>query len=232
MRKILGICGFIGSGKDTAADFLCENYGFKRDSFASSLKDTVSAVFGWDRILLEGRTPEARAWRETIDSWWAERLDIPHLTPRWILQYWGTEVCRTGFHDDIWLASLESRLRNSSEDIVITDVRFPNEFDAIRRAGGSIVRIRRGPEPQWFNLAINANDGDSNSISQLESMNIHASERSWVGYPLDAIIDNDSTIDSLKMELISLLENLESNPPASKVNLGRAVAVGNWHKLF
>ena len=46
---IIGICGFIGSGKDTIADYLVNFHEFRRESFASSLKDAVSAVFGWDR---------------------------------------------------------------------------------------------------------------------------------------------------------------------------------------
>ena len=81
---IVGIAGLIGSGKDTIADYLVNSHGFKRESFAGTLKDAVASVFGWDRILLEGRTSSAREWREQIDSWWATRLNIPHLTPRWI----------------------------------------------------------------------------------------------------------------------------------------------------
>ena len=60
---IIGICGFIGSGKDTIADYLVNFHEFKRESFASSLKDAVSAVFGWNREMLEGRTKQSREWR-------------------------------------------------------------------------------------------------------------------------------------------------------------------------
>ena len=49
---IIGICGFIGSGKDTAADYLVNSHGFRRESFANSLKDAVAAVFNWDREML------------------------------------------------------------------------------------------------------------------------------------------------------------------------------------
>jgi len=107
---IIGICGFIGSGKDTIADYLVNFHEFRRDSYAGTLKDAVAAVFNWDRELLEGRTKEARAWREQVDPWWAERLNMPDLTPRLALQLWGTEVCRKGFHDDIWIASVENKL--------------------------------------------------------------------------------------------------------------------------
>ena len=82
---IIGICGLIGAGKDTAADYLVNWHEFRRDSFAATLKDAVASVFNWDRELLEGRTKTAREWREDIDHWWAERLGIPELTPRWVL---------------------------------------------------------------------------------------------------------------------------------------------------
>ena len=141
---LIGICGFIGSGKDTTADYLVNFHEFRRESFANTLKDAVSSVFGWDRELLEGRTKEARAWREQVDPWWAKRLDMPNLTPRYMLQLWGTEVCRQGFHNDIWIASLENRLRKTKEDIVISDVRFPNEIKAIRKHGGICVWVKRG----------------------------------------------------------------------------------------
>jgi len=151
---IIGFVGFIGSGKDTAADYLVNFHGFRRDSFANTLKDAVAAVFGWDRVLLEGRTAEARAWREEVDIWWAERLKMPKLTPRWVLQYWGTEVCRQGFHDDIWIASVENKMRKTTDNIVISDVRFPNEIKAIHNAGGKVIRVRRGEDPEWYEAAI------------------------------------------------------------------------------
>ncbi len=138
---IIGFVGFIGSGKDTAADYLVNFHGFRRDSFANTLKDAVSAVFGWDRVLLEGRTTEAREWREQVDPWWADRLGMPNLTPRWILQHWGTEVCRQGFHDDIWIASLENKMRKTTDNIVISDVRFPNEIKAIHSAGEKSLEL-------------------------------------------------------------------------------------------
>ena len=199
---IIGFVGFIGSGKDTAADYLVNFHEFRRDSFANTLKDAVAAVFGWDRTMLEGRTKQAREWREQVDPWWSERLNMPNLTPRWILQYWGTEVCRKAFHDDIWIASLESKLRNSKDNIVISDVRFPNEIKAIHNAGGKVIRIKRGPEPEWYDDAANANAGDryigwSIGKKRLETLKIHASETAWIGGDIDVTITNDGSIDEL-----------------------------------
>jgi len=209
---IIGLVGFIGSGKDTAADYLVNFYGFRRDSFANSLKDAVSFIFGWDRTLLEGKTKESRAWREQVDMWWAERLSIPHLTPRWILQYWGTEVLRNHFHDDIWIASLENRLRKTTDNIVISDVRFPNEIQSIHNSGGIVVRIKRGLDPDWYQDAVNVNKGPTNlswaiSKSRLEELKIHTSETSWVGLNIDHTLENDSTIDDLFQKISNLISN-------------------------
>lgn len=207
---IIGVCGFIGSGKDTIADYLTNFHGFRRESFANTLKDAVAQVFGWDRTMLEGRTKQAREWREQVDPWWAERLNMPNLTPRWILQYWGTEVCRKAFHDDIWIASLENKLRNSTDDIVISDCRFPNEIKSIKNAGGIVVRVVRGPEPEWYEAAVSMNAGSGNmtwmmSKSKIEKLGIHASETAWVGTDFDAIMDNNGTIDDLFAQVKDLV---------------------------
>lgn len=210
---IIGICGFIGSGKDTIADYLVNFHGFRRESFANSLKDAVAQVFGWDRTMLEGRTKQAREWREQVDTWWADRLNIPHLTPRWVLQYWGTEVCRKGFHDDVWIAALENKLRNSQDHIVISDCRFPNEIKAIKAARGLVVRVVRGAEPSWYQDAVNVNQGRGNmswmlSTERLKNLGIHASETSWVGTEFDAVLDNNGTMDHLYQQVISLVQDL------------------------
>jgi hypothetical protein len=230
---IIGFVGLIGSGKDTAADYLVNFHGFRRDSFAGTLKDSVSVVFGWDRTLLEGRTKESREWREKQDNWWTNRLGIA-ITPRWVLQNWGTEVCRKGFHDDIWIASLENKLRNSTDDIVISDVRFPNEIRAIHNAGGSVIRVRRGEEPEWFDAALSYNRGERGNMSwavsraKLDKLKIHASEYSWVGGKIDRVVANDGTID----ELYTQIKNLALDPPVSTANLTHEAVVDNWHKLI
>jgi hypothetical protein len=215
---IIGFVGFIGSGKDTAADYLVNFHEFRRDSFANTLKDAVAAVFGWDRVLLEGRTKEAREWREQVDTWWAERLNMPKLTPRWVLQHWGTEVCRNAFHDDIWIASLENKMRKTTDNIVISDVRFPNEIKAIHNAGGIVVRVKRGEDPEWYDAAISVNQGPNGnatwSLSKaiLNQLKIHASETAWVGGDIDHTVWNNASID----ELFDQIKNLVVDHPVAK----------------
>ena len=206
---IIGICGFQGSGKDTIADYLCNIYGFKRDSFAATLKDAVAAVFGWDRELLEGRTTESRTWREQVDPWWANRLNMPKLTPRQVLQRWGTEVARKSWHDDTWIASLENKLARAHNDIVITDVRFPNEIAAVRNAGGIVIRVVRGDEPVWYSIAQRANKGDTVAQQQLKDFNIHPSETAWIGTDFDAVLDNNQEgLDNLYNQVKDLVQGL------------------------
>jgi hypothetical protein len=229
---IIGVCGFIGSGKDTIADYLTNFHGFRRESFANTLKDAVAQVFGWDRTMLEGRTKQAREWREQVDPWWAERLNMPHLTPRWILQYWGTEVCRKAFHDDIWIASLENKLRTSKDDIVISDCRFPNEIKSIKNAGGIVVRVVRGPEPEWYDWAVSANSGEranfswATSKTKLEKAGIHASETAWVGTKFDHILDNNGDIDDLFAQVKDLVPNhLDANERPLYVGLSDSLHI-------
>jgi hypothetical protein len=213
---IIGVCGFIGSGKDTIADYLTNFHGFRRESFANTLKDAVSQIFGWDRTLIEGRTKQAREWREQRDEWWSERLGM-NITPRYILQQWGTEVCRKGFHNDIWIASLENKLRNIKDDVVISDCRFPNEIKSIRSSGGIVIRVKRGDEPEWYDAARSVNRGEWGNMSwalsrhQLEKAGIHTSETAWVGTKFDAVLENDGSID----DLFAKVRDLVPDRPAS-----------------
>ncbi len=217
---IIGVCGFIGSGKDTIADYLTNFHGFRRESFANSLKDAVAHVFGWDRTMLEGRTKQAREWREQVDPWWAERLNMPNLTPRWVLQYWGTEVCRRAFHDSIWIASLENKLRSSTDDIVISDCRFPNEIKSIKDAGVIVIRVKRGAEPEWDDAAVSMNKGRVQNMTwaiskdKIAKLGIHASETAWVGTDFDAVLENNGSIDELFSKVKDLVQDhLVSSAP-------------------
>lgn len=186
---IIGICGLIGSGKGTVADILIDEQGFKKVSFADSLKDSVATVFNWPRHLLEGDTPESREWREKIDVWWANRLGIPHLSPRWVLQYWGTDVCRNGFHQDIWIASLERKILSEPGNYVIPDTRFPNEIEMIQRLGGKVWRVKRGEDPEWL---------VKYQQTHVEPLDIHASEYMWSLSKFDTVLNNNSTIKNLR----------------------------------
>ena len=130
---------------------------------------------------------------------------MPTLTPRWVLQYWGTEVCRKSFHDDIWIASLENKIRNSKDDIIVSDVRFPNEVKAIKNQQGKMIWVQRGRLPKWYDVALDAKSGSNVAINELKIQNIHSSEWAWVGTKFDHTIHNDMNIDDLYSEVKSLV---------------------------
>ena len=207
---IIGICGLIGSGKDTIADYLQNIHQVRRESFAHTLKDAVAAVFGWDRELLEGSTLESRIWRETVDPWWSQRLERPQLTPRWILQQWGTEVCRKSFHDDIWIAALENRLRTRTGHTVISDVRFPNEIATLRNQGGRVIWVQRGGTPEWYDVALETVAGKFDHMAQAYP-EVHPSEWAWTGTKFDAVIDNNGTVEQMHEQIKNLLSNQQAS---------------------
>ena len=201
---IIGLIGLINSGKGTVGSMLIEQ-GFQHESFANSLKDATASIFNWDRAMLEGDTSASRAQRETVDEWWNERLQIPDFTPRVALQILGTDILRNHFHEDIWVLSMEARIKDAKQNVVITDVRFPNEVRIIRELGGKIVRIKRGDDPEWFSLA--ASDHESMPVIY---PNVHASEYSWAGTTPDYLIDNKGTIEDLRKIVNDLLEDLRA----------------------
>jgi hypothetical protein len=131
------------------------------------------------------------------------------------LQHWGTDVLRQHFHDDIWIASLENKMRKTGDNIVISDVRFPNEIKAIHNAGGIVVRVKRGDDPEWYDAAVSVNKGPdgnlvwSTSKTKLEKYGIHA----WVGGDIDHTVWNNSSID----DLFDQIKNLVSDPLDAKV---------------
>lgn len=187
---ILGICGLQGAGKDTLADILCERYGYERVSFAGVLKDVCAALFGWDRVMLEGRTAAARLDREVVDEWWSTRLGIPGFTPRLALQLIGTDVMRTHFHDQIWVAALERRLMMLPK-VVITDCRFPNEIAMIKAAGGSVICVERGPAPAPAWVSAYKDQG-------IAPVGVHSSEYVWMKTEFDRVVKNDGSLADLE----------------------------------
>jgi len=210
MLRIIGCCGFIGSGKDSVARHLVQQYNFQKLSFAGALKDAVAVIFDWPREMLEGDTRESRIWRDQVDEWWAARLNMPHLTPRWTLQHWGTEVCRVGFHTDIWSASLENKLCKSKSDVVITDCRFPNEVDQIKKNNGKTIWIKRGSLPEWYQTGVLAAQGDRQAIEILQEKKIHASEWSWLNTDFDFVIENNGSLIDLYSSVDVIINNFNS----------------------
>jgi hypothetical protein len=203
---IIGICGFQNSGKDTIANYLVEKYGFVKISFADVLKDIVAIIFNWDRKMLQGDTKESREWRETIDSWWAEKLNIQHFTPRYALQFIGTNLFRHHFNQDIWTLTLERKLTKYT-NIVITDCRFENEIELLEKYEGKIVSVMRGCIPEWYKQYI------ENNIEPP----IHSSEYNWIKKgdtirKFDYEFVNNTSLDSLYQQIDNYIKTKQLIP--------------------
>jgi len=195
---LIGLVGLIGSGKDTVANRLVTHHGFVRDSFAKSLKDAVSNIFGWDRKLLEGNTKESRSWREKSDKFWSEKFG-KEITPREVLQYFGTEVCRGNMLDTIWIDSCMARYKGQST--VISDTRFPNEVKQIREQGGKMILVKRGADPDWFVDYVEGN---------IEPKGIHTSEYAWAKEDFDFVIENNGTLEDLNANVDKTINDIST----------------------
>ena len=187
---LIGIVGLIGSGKDTVAERLVTHHGYKRDSFAKSLKDAVSSMFNWDRDMLEGNTTSSRHWREQPDKFWSEKMG-KEVTPRLILQQFGTEIMRGQMYDGIWVDSVIGRYKG--ENTVISDTRFQNEIKNIKAHGGIVVLVKREPIP---------------TREEMQKQGVHQSEWDWVGSNFDYIIDNTSSLEGLNANIDQFIYQL------------------------
>jgi len=206
---LIGVVGLIGSGKDTVSKRLEEKHGFRRDSFAKSLKDAVSAMFNWDREMLEGNGDESRQWREQPDEFWSKKFGKP-VTPRWVLQHFGTEVMRQHMHDAIWIDSCLSRY--DGQPTVISDTRFQNELKTIKENKGQIILVKRGELP---------------SREEMQDKGAHKSEWDWMGWQFDHVIDNDETKEDLYKKVDDLVvSNKITNPPTQTTDPLQPLAIG------
>ena len=172
-------------------------------------------MFNWDREMLEGNTKSSRYWREQPDQFWSEKFGKP-ITPRWVLQYFGTEVMRGQMYDAIWVDSCIGRYKG--QNTVISDTRFPNEAKAIRAHGGKIIRIKRGQDPEWFTNYVEGN---------IEPQGIHTSEYAWAKEECDYLLENNGTKEELCIKINNLfVSNKIPHSPAEPSDTTETLAVG------
>jgi hypothetical protein len=207
MRQIIALVGFQSSGKDTVGRLIQDSFPqFKLISFAQPIKDSLSSMFGWERTLLEGLTPESRTWRETLDPFWSQHLQR-EITPRLMMRTFGTELIRNHLHQKFWTLSLQKTLMNSDESFVVTDTRFLNEIQMLRELGGKTVWVRRDPLPHYYSQALWLNQ-QRPLVQRLASpflqkiKGVHRSEREWIGERFDHTLVNNGSIADLRHQVI------------------------------
>jgi hypothetical protein len=212
-QEVLGLIGVKGAGKDTAATTLIEQFGFERVAFADALYREVAEAFGVSVEFLGNRDTKELAQDElkllncTSSEFVSTALDIAEeegleldvrtpLSPRWVLQLWGTEFrrIREG-HDSYWLDRVNDIIRaNPTVNFVVTDVRFVNEARYITNSlGGKLIRIRRPVLEAKEALARAANGTAA-----------HRSEVELLTYPTDLeAINVEGQMDSLSNALVN-----------------------------
>ena len=165
---LIGLSGYAQSGKDTVAGMLIGLYGYENRAFAEPMR---TALYKLDPIVSE----DGMRLKSVIDEFGWEHAK-KHTDTRRLLQVLGTEIGREMFGEDFWVIQAIKGL-HSLDDIVFTDVRFPNEAKAIKEMKGQVWRIKR---PGYV------------------PVNAHPSESSMDDWGFDYTIDNDSDLESLK----------------------------------
>jgi len=169
--RIVGITGRKFNGKDTLGKYFI-NLGYEKLAFADALKEACRCIFGFNDEQLYGEK------KEEEDEFWK-------VTPRTVLQFVGTELLRNQLSTimpelghDIWVEVIKKKiLDNPDKRFVITDVRFPNECELIKKLGGTLIRVTR----KSANTKIDVHESEL----EIEKLNV------------DININNDESIDQL-----------------------------------
>jgi hypothetical protein len=178
----IGLAGWARSGKDTVADYLVDSHGYTKMSFAAPMKEAMYRLN--PRITVNEVTNTAL--RVGIDVYGWDGIKERSPDARGLLQRFGTEVGREMFGDDFWVNAAIKEIPDGAK-AVFSDVRYPNEAEAVKKLGGKVWRVLRpGVGP--------AND--------------HASEHALNDYQFDEAIDNSSTIEGLESRVGDLLHKL------------------------
>lgn len=170
-RMIIGLSGYAQTGKDTIADYLVKNYGFTRVAFADPIREAIYRLNPKISIADMRDVPLATA----VDGLGWESVKVDSSDARWLLQRMGTEVGREMFGENFWV---DQAMKKASQydKVVITDVRYPNELEAIKNASGQIWRVIK---------------------NDVGAVNRHASETALDDYDFEYLIFNNDTKESL-----------------------------------
>lgn len=206
--KLIGIVGHAGSGKDTIADYIASQFkNVYAEPFAGPLKEACSAAFGID--VDDFSDPELK---NVVNEYWG-------VTPRQIAQFVGTEMFRERigelllknpnfdntpiYKGEFWITRLAGRLTGALNEyktypytpgdvVVISDVRFKNEYDWILQNNGIIIHVTR--------QGADGNIGIPNHASEAGIQNFHTPEANFY-------VDNNGTFEELYSQVETILEN-------------------------
>ena len=188
MSVIIGLMGQKQSGKDTVAARLVERHNFQRVAFADVMRECL--------YILDPLIAYRLTLRQVVDSygWDIAKEDFPEV--RRLLQVFGTELGRDILGEDVWVNAAHRKVTgalDADKNVVITDMRFPNEVRYVESLDGITVRIDRPGLPD---------------------VDTHVSENAWRSIVPDCTINNNGTLDDLYREVDLLAEDLSIPVPA------------------
>lgn len=187
MTRIIALCGFTGVGKDTVARVMCEQHGFARAAFADPMRAMLLALdpiipLGWQDAN-GGGYERLSSLLHGADSVSFDTAKRKYPEVRRLLQRLGTEAGREVLGDDIWIRLAMEKIAGRAK-VVVTDLRFENEYQALYNRNAVFVHVTRpehGP------------------------INNHQSEQLDYARIADYIIANDGTTDDLMQKVIDLM---------------------------
>lgn len=177
--KIIGLCGYAGSGKDTLARILCDDCGFVQVSFADKVREVL--------MHLDPFLPEAGAYvSDLVEKEGYECAKRRYLSFRkWLVKI--GHGMRTIVNDRVWIdaADLSTKIADGKTMVVVSDVRYANEAATIRDLGGKVWYIfRPGCDA--------ATPEEKDSITMIRNF--------------DAVITNSGMIDDLRATVREMLQ--------------------------
>lgn len=172
---IIGLSGYARSGKDEVAKILVENYGYKRLAFADPIRKFLLKV---NPILDSGHRLE-----EIVNEFnWT--IAKSKTETRRLLQEVGV-TAREMFGENIWVEPLLEEAYFLG-NVVVPDVRFPNELESIKLNGGKVYRVTR---------------------PSVQPVNSHISEVALDGAQFDGYIPNEGTLEDLRANVMKIMEH-------------------------
>jgi hypothetical protein len=180
--KIIGLSGYARSGKDTIADYLVENHGFIKISFAGPMRESLYKL----NPEIRDMTGMVYSFQQAVDLFGWEAMKTYFPAYRGLMQRMGTEVGREMFGENFWVDQAIKRIPEGSI-VVFSDVRYQNEADAIKQNGGEVWRIER---------------------PGVSAPNDHTSEHDLENYEFDHKIMNYGPIEDLYKTVTTILTDL------------------------
>jgi hypothetical protein len=143
-EALIGIAGYAGAGKDTLADLLVEHFSFVKIAFADPMREIAAAINPIVGVMGTDNPSEDEIIRYSDALEFHGYTEAKALYPemRQFLQRLGTEAGRNILGTDFWV-DLAMKRAQAHRRVVLSDMRFQNEAQAVKAAGGRTIRIQR-----------------------------------------------------------------------------------------